>query len=165
MQAGLKAYQKTSITTADKLRLILLMYEACIRHLFKLKEAIEKKNLKKKGEHLSKSIEIINELINSLKDDKNDEVVQFLTGLYVSIIQALGKVNIENDINTVVMAIKYIAQLRSIWKEHVMKANVHSKEGLKGVSNSYKSGEKRILRGGGVNTPTYSNIQSVYGGY
>ena len=121
MYSGLKAYTQTEVTTSDPKKLILLLYDACLKHLLQTREAMLQKDAKSRGEHLGKAIEIINELINSLRDDPKDEAVQFLHGLYTAIIKELGKAGFKNDVSTVNLSIKYIAQLRRIWIDHVMK--------------------------------------------
>lgn len=121
MNKILKTYTQTEVITSDPLKLILLLYDACLKHLFKTRDAIEKGDIRARGEHLGKAIEIINELMNSLSDDTENEAVQFLYGLYMAIIRELGKVPVTNDRKTIELSIKYIAQLRHIWKEHVMK--------------------------------------------
>jgi len=117
---GLKAYTQTEVTTSDPFKLILLLYDAALKHLLTARRAIKDRDAKAKGEHIGKAIEIINELINSLSDDHEDEAVQFLHGMYMAIIRELGRVAITNDAGTVELSIKYIAQMRSIWKERVM---------------------------------------------
>ena len=117
---AINAYRSTEVTTADPLQLILLLYDAGIQDLFRVREGIRARDHKKIGEHLGRAIEILNELIRSLKDDPEDESVQFLNGLYDSIIRELGRVVVTHDTKTVDTAIKYLAQLREIWKKHVM---------------------------------------------
>ena len=117
----LKSYTQTEVITSDPLKLVLLLYDACLKHLLKTRDAIKTQDIQARGENLGKAIAILNELINSLSGDKENEAVQFLHGLYMAIIRELGKVPVTNDLSTVELAIKYIAQLRHIWKEHVMK--------------------------------------------
>ena len=152
-----KQYTQTEVITSDPLKLILLLYDACLKHLFKTRDAIKKKDVKARGEHLGKSIEIINELINSLSDDTEDETVQFLHGLYLAIIRELGKVPLTNDLGTVELAIKYIAQLRQIWKEHVMKEGKRITPPPVSISEELKD-EFKGHHGSMRKVATYSNI-------
>ena len=157
-----KTYTQTEVITSDPLKLILLLYDACLKHLFKTRDAINAGDVKARGEHLGKSIEIINELINSLSDDTENEAVQFLHGLYMAIIRELGKVPVTNDLSTVELAIKYIAQLRHIWKEHVMKEGDTARSRQLKMTEELKKELKRTHKS--TRQPaTYTNLGAFQG--
>ena len=75
--SGTKAYTQTEVATADPLKLILLLYDAGIRNLFKVRDAIKAGDVKARGEHLGKTMEIIGELIT---DDLEYTVDEFPQG-------------------------------------------------------------------------------------
>jgi flagellar secretion chaperone FliS len=50
MSYGLGAYKKTSVETASKEQILLMLYQAAIKNCKKAIEAIEQKNIAKKGE-------------------------------------------------------------------------------------------------------------------
>ena len=162
MTNTVKNYTNTEIITSDPFKLILLLYDACLKHLFLTRDAMKEGDIKARGEHLGKAIQIISELINSLSDDHEDEAVSFLHGLYMAIIKELGKVSVTNDITTVELSIKYVAQLRHIWKEHVMKEKhtvVTDKD--KKASKVRRVDLKQTHCT--VNTVTYSNLGALTG--
>ncbi len=117
---GANAYQTTNITTTDPIKLILMLYDAAIKNLFLAKQGVKENDPVKRGEHLGKAISIITELLTAVQGDPDDETVSFLRGLYSSMLKELIKVNLSNDVKPIDLSIKYIAQLRNIWKEHVM---------------------------------------------
>ncbi len=115
---AVKAYKSTQVMTTDSNKLILMLYDACIKNLFQARDAVTDNNRVRRGETLSKAIDILSELFSSVQGDT--EQAQFLRGIYTAMMLELPKVNLTNDIKTLDLAIKYVAQLRSIWKEQVM---------------------------------------------
>lgn len=115
---AVKAYKSTQVMTTDPHKLILMLYDACIKNLFHARDAVMENNKVRRGETLSKAIDILSELFSSVRGET--EQAKFLRGIYTAMMLELPKVNITNDIKTLDLAIKYTAQLRSIWKEQVM---------------------------------------------
>lgn len=107
-------------------QLILLLYKGAIDRLKLTMEGIEEKNIKKKGENLSKVIAIVSELNASVDTKMNDESTLFLRGLYNSILMELPKVSFNNDIEILKQTEAYISKLKKIWETDVMaKGNEH----------------------------------------
>jgi len=131
---AVKSYKTTHVLTTDPYKLILLLYDEAIKQLFKVREAIKTDDIKERGESLSKVIDIITELLAAVQGDTNDEVVIFLRWLYSNMLTELPKVNINNDLSTVERSIKYIAQLRTIWKKVVEGTNGNIKHNSKEVN-------------------------------
>lgn len=120
-QHGAKAYHKTSVATASKEKILLMLYEGCIRNLKKCKLAMEAKNWADKGLYLGKSQDIINELSNSLNHDVGGDLSKQLEGLYLHLFQETTKANIENDPAKIEHCIKILETLYSGWKEAIEK--------------------------------------------
>ena len=72
MGYGFGAYKKTSITTAAKEEVLLLLYRGAIKHAKNAVTALEKKDIKNKSIHIGKFQDIIIELSECL-DFKIDE--------------------------------------------------------------------------------------------
>ncbi len=121
MYEGAQAYKKMDVNTADPRRLILMLYEAALRHLFKARDAMKRKDVSGKCENLSKSIAIIGELLAAVSPDESNEAAVFLRGLYTAILAELPRANMENDVAAVELSIKYVAQLKAIWEKEVMR--------------------------------------------
>lgn len=139
---GAAAYRMTSITTTDPARLIMLLYEGALKNLFLAREGVVKNDPVKRGEHLGKAISIITELLASVEGDPENEVVQFLRGLYSSMLKELMKVNISNDVKPIELSIKYLAQLKNIWKEQVLEG-----EGRKALDDIQHKAEGNLSLG------------------
>ncbi|MBT7767320.1 MAG: flagellar protein FliS, partial [Bdellovibrionales bacterium] len=66
MNYGMGAYKKTSLRTASKEQILLMLYQAAIASCRKAIVCIEDDNIAGKGEHIAKLQDIIVELSNSL---------------------------------------------------------------------------------------------------
>jgi len=62
MSYGLGQYKRTSVETASREQILLMLYQAAIKNCKKAIEAIEQRNIPKKGEYIGKLQDIIVEL-------------------------------------------------------------------------------------------------------
>lgn len=127
-QYGAKAYHKTSVETASKEKILLMLYEGCIKHFKKCKIAMENKNYSEKGQHLGKAQDILNELSNSLNHEVGGDLAKQLEGLYIHLFQESTKANIENDPAKIAHCIKILETLYSGWSEAVEKLKAGEKK-------------------------------------
>jgi flagellar protein FliS len=104
----------------DPEQLILLLYKGALNRLRLTKEGIEEKDVKKKGENLSKAIAIISELNASVDSKMEDDSTHFLRGLYTAILTELPKVTLNNDLQILGRTERYISELKEIWEKDVM---------------------------------------------
>ncbi len=104
----------------DPEQLILLLFKGALNRIGLAREGIIEKDVKKKGENLSKAIAIISELNASVDSKMADESTQFLRGLYAAILSELPKISLNNDLKTLNRAEKYISELKEIWEKEVM---------------------------------------------
>lgn len=95
MSYGLGAYKKTSVQTASKEQILLMLYQAAIRNCKKAMEAIDQKNVAKKGEFIGKLQDIIIELNNSLDFEVGGDVAKELASLYDYILYSSTQANIK----------------------------------------------------------------------
>ena len=89
MSRHLGAYKKTSVNTASKEQILLMLYQAAIKNCKKAIEAIENKEIAAKGEFIGKLQDIVIELNSSLDFEvggdvalSTDECVVRAIGLY-----------------------------------------------------------------------------------
>ena len=61
-----KAYQATNVTTAKPEKVLLMLYEGCIKFVRLAKTKMVEKKIAEKGKNISKALAIIAELINTL---------------------------------------------------------------------------------------------------
>lgn len=113
-QNPFKAYQKTQVTTARKEQVLLMLYEGCIRYMKLAKQNMLEKKIAEKGKFISKSIDILSELMNTLDHKAGGQLSGDLESLYMFMIDRLIEANLHNrpkDIETVIdlMSNLYVA--------------------------------------------------------
>jgi flagellar protein FliS len=115
MSYGAKTYKKTSITTASREKILLMLYEGCIKNLKMAKKAIEDKNIPEKCKHITKAHDIILELSNSLDHAKGAEVAEQLESLYSYSVSQLLHANLHSDAGAVDSVLKIMTTLYEGW--------------------------------------------------
>lgn len=119
MSYGLGAYKKTSVQTASKEQILLMLYQAAIKNCKKAMEAIDEKNIAKKGEYIGKMQDIVVELSNSLDFEIGGEVAKELASLYDYILYASTQANIKIEKSHLEGCLKVLNTLYEGWTEAV----------------------------------------------
>ncbi len=102
-------------------QLILMLFKGALEKINLVQEGIEEGNIPKRGENLSKVIDIISTLNASLNPNMTDEGTEFLRGLYGAMLTELPKVSTTNDPAILKRIHAYISRLKEIWETDVMK--------------------------------------------
>lgn len=131
MSYGLSAYKKTSVETASQEQILLMLYQAAIKNCKKAIEAIEQKNLGKKGEYIGKLQDIVIELSNSLDFEVGGEVAKELASLYDYILFASTQANVKIEKSHLEGCLRVLNTLYEGWTEAIKQ--------LKTQNNSNKS--------------------------
>jgi flagellar protein FliS len=113
---GSRAYKNASITTASREQILIMLYEAAIRHVKKASEAIEKNKIKEKCESIGKAHDIINELVATLDHKIGGALAADLERLYNFIIEQLVMANLENSVSRLQSCEKVLGTLLEGWK-------------------------------------------------
>ena len=119
MSYGYGAYKKTAVSTASKEQILLMLYQAAIKNTKKAIEAIEQKNLAKKGEYIGKMQDIIVELSNSLDFEVGGDVAKELASLYDYILYSSTQANIKIDKTHLEGCLKVLNTLYDGWTEAI----------------------------------------------
>lgn len=120
---GANQYKQTSIMTASKGQILLMLYEAAIRNVKKAAIAIDQKDLGAKGQAIGKTHDIINELLNTLDFEAGGNIAAELERLYNYIIETLIKANIENSKEKLLTVQKLLETLLEGWRGAVTQVN------------------------------------------
>jgi flagellar protein FliS len=112
----LNAYRQTAVTTASKEQVLIMLYEAAIKHLKKASECCQKNDLAGKGTAVGKAHDIINELSNSLDFQVGGEVAKNLERLYSFMVDQIVQGNMNNDADKFDQARKMMETLLEGWK-------------------------------------------------
>ncbi|MGE7690571.1 flagellar export chaperone FliS [Lysinibacillus sp. NPDC097214] len=109
------AYKQNSVTTASPGELTLMLYNGCLKFLYKAKLAIQEKNIQEKNTNLIKAQAIISELMSTLNMDI--EVSKNMFALYEYINRRLVEANIQNDVAIIEEVEGLVTEFRDTWKE------------------------------------------------
>lgn len=113
---GADQYKKTSVFTASPGKILIMLYEAAIQHVKKAILAIEEHNLEKKGKHIIKAHEILNEFVNTLDLEKGGDIAKDLHRLYDFMISQLIEANIKNKKENLLGIQKNLETLLEGWR-------------------------------------------------
>ena len=104
-----EAYKQTQVQTADKARLVVLMFEGVIRFCKTLKMNIEEGKINDGFYHQTKALQVMAELSNSLDPD-NEELGKVLFNLYEYITVEIAKVNVRNKDTRILVEVTEILE-------------------------------------------------------
>src|SRR3989344_3692434 len=110
-QLKAQQYKSTGVKTASREQILIMLYEAAIRHHKVAIECIEKKDLAGKGQAIGKAHDIINELVNSLDFNVGGQIATDLERLYNFMIEQMIKSNLENSTDCLTQNIKLMETL------------------------------------------------------
>jgi len=111
------AYKTTEINTADRVRIISLMYDGAVNFINLAKERLLEGDLSGKGLYTGKATAVIGELSSSLDMEAGGEIARNLKMLYDYILDRLLFANLHNNQAGYDEAIRVINILREGWKE------------------------------------------------
>jgi flagellar protein FliS len=126
---ALSAYRETRIKTASQGQLIIMLYDAAVKHLDHGLELLENHATGKKDpgkiELINKAVlktqEIITELMVSLDFEQGGEIAKNLFALYTWFNKELLEANIKQDIRRITIIRNMLNELRGAWNEVVAK--------------------------------------------
>lgn len=122
-----QAYQTVQVTTTDKGRLLLMMYEGAIKFLKQAKSGIESNDIVKFCKYLSKGQAIIAELMNTLDFEKGGQIARDLDRLYDFMLFYLTEANLYRDPKRVQKVIGLIDTIYAAYKE-IIEKDLHKKD-------------------------------------
>ncbi len=111
------AYQTVQITTTDRGRLLLMMYEGAIKFLKQSKAGLEANDLAKFCRFLSKGQAIIAELMNTMDFEKGGSIARDLDRLYDFMLFYLTEANLYRDARRINKVIGLLDTIYSAYKE------------------------------------------------
>ena len=124
---GQHQYRQTEVGTADRGRLVVLLYEGAINFLKKAKNDVQEGNIEAKCNNITRAQDVIQELNNSLKMDEGGEIAGNLRSLYFFMERYLVKAKIERDgIKKMDEVIAMLSSLCDVWVEILAKPEVRN---------------------------------------
>lgn len=117
-----KQYAITQVGTADRLQLVVMLYEAAISFLQQAKEKMALKDAVGKGRYLGKALDVIAELNASLNFQEGGEIAANLFHLYNFMTAHLTRANLNWNVEAVDEVLAMLVQLKEAWEEVCRKA-------------------------------------------
>jgi len=119
---GTQAYAKvgveSAVMSASNDQLITLLFDGAISSLVRARLFLLEGNIVKKGESLSKAINIIdNGLKLGLEETSEDDLTRNLASLYRYMVHRLIRANIDNDADGIEEVEKLLRNIADAWKE------------------------------------------------
>jgi flagellar protein FliS len=97
MKNAYQKYKTTSVTSASKEKILLMLYEGAVKFTKRAIKACEDKNIAERGLNIGKAFDIVMELNNSLDHKVGGEIAKNLEQLYMYISDQLTKANISGE--------------------------------------------------------------------
>jgi len=114
-------YRNTSVQSASREKLLLMLYEACINFVKKAVVACEQKDIAARGYNIGRAFDIINELNNTLDHKVGGDIAKNLEQLYMFMTDQLTQSNITGKAEPLHVVLKLLNTLYTGWQEAIAK--------------------------------------------
>lgn len=115
MSNGYGKYKKTSVESASREKILLMLYEGAIRFIKQAKEANAEKKIKERGELITRAYDIIMELASTLDFKVGGAMAENLEQLYIYTMEELTRANITGNEKHLDNALKILSILYDGW--------------------------------------------------
>ena len=112
-----KNYTSVQISTVDRGRLLLMMYEGALKFLNHAKEGLLARDIPKFARFLSKSQAIIAELMHTLDFEKGGQIAKDLDRLYDFMLYYLTEANLQKDATKIQRVINLMETISGAYRE------------------------------------------------
>ena len=126
-----KQYSTVNISTVDRGRLLLMLFDGCLKFLKQAKAGLETKDIPKFAKYLNKSQAIISELMLTLDFEKGGDIAKELDRLYDFMLYYLTEANLEKNPSKVQKVIELLDTIATAYREVI---EGESKQGTKAAS-------------------------------
>ena len=116
-ERAVQSYRKTSVETANQIKLIVLCYEGAIQAINQAKISYEQGDFESKVNHLIKAQNIIQELYSSLNREKGGIIAVNLANLYSYTLNRLVQGDVEKDLGAFDEVMSLLTELLAAWQE------------------------------------------------
>ncbi len=114
-------YKQTSVLTASREQILLMLYEGAIKFTKIALRAMEEKKIAERGQNIMKAFDIVMELQATLDHKVGGELAAQLDQLYAFMMDQYTKANIKSDAEPLKGNIKILENLYDGWKQAIGK--------------------------------------------
>ncbi|MCC6137486.1 MAG: flagellar export chaperone FliS [Bdellovibrionaceae bacterium] len=119
MNNGYGKYKKTAIESANKEKILLMLYEGAMKFIKQAMEAVDNKDIAKRGEYIGRAYDIIMELMSSLNHEIGGEMAKNLEQLYIYSLEELTRANLTGDKKNLENCLKVLNILYDGWSKAI----------------------------------------------
>ncbi|MCF7802886.1 MAG: flagellar export chaperone FliS [Candidatus Marinimicrobia bacterium] len=105
-------YKRQEIQTASPGKIIVLLYDGAIKNLNAAEAAYEAKDYERKSSAITKTQDIIVELMNALNFEQGGEIAERLQSLYTYVMRRLLDADIKKDLKAIDETRNILSELR-----------------------------------------------------
>lgn len=121
MKNAYQKYKTTSVQSASKEKILLMLYESCIKFTKLAIKAAEEKKIADRCHNIGRAFDIVMELNNTLDHKVGGDVSVQLEQLYMFIMEQYTKANISGSPEPLRSCLKILENLYSGWVQAVEK--------------------------------------------
>ncbi|RYZ80844.1 MAG: flagellar export chaperone FliS [Proteobacteria bacterium] len=114
-------YKTTSVQSASREKLLLMLYEGAIRFTKQAIKAAEEKNIAERGYNIGRAFDIVMELNNTLDHKVGGELALHLEQLYMFLMEQFTKANISGSPEPLQASLKVLENLYDGWVQAIEK--------------------------------------------
>lgn len=115
------AYKRTSVMTANRETILLMLYQGAIRFLKQAISAQGADNNEETNSSVSRTLEIVTELRACLNHKVGGDIAKSLDELYVYIIEQVVQGNLEKKPELMKNALSILEHLNETWEQAIEK--------------------------------------------
>src|SRR4051812_21363032 len=109
---GINSYRQTEIQSRSPLELVVMLYDGALRFTADAREAMVRKDIRLRQEHLSRALAIVSELQSTLDMESRGDVAEHLDKLYGFVRDRLVDASIKQDLQPLDEARRILTTLR-----------------------------------------------------
>ena len=126
-QTAYKQYKQVQVKTANREKLLIMLYQGCVKFLRLAKKSIEEENIQDANNYIIRSQDIIRELMNTLDMEKGGNIASNLYQLYDFMNRQLIEANVNKDVEKIEIVEDMMLELLDSWKQ-IVGGNKQNKE-------------------------------------
>ncbi len=137
IMSDVSKYRDVQVLTADKLRIVIMLYEGVLRFNKGAQQAIKDGRIELRNYNINRSIAIITELRDALNMKEGGDIAQKLLSLYIFSIEHLTSGNLESNIDYIENVNRVFEELKGGWEHIASKGPVDAAQSVDRVSISH----------------------------
>src|SRR4249920_334074 len=112
---GINSYRQTEIQSRSPLELVVMLYDGALRFTADARDAMVRRDIRARQQHLSRALAIVSELQSTLDMDTGGEVAERLDKLYGFVRDRLIDASARQDLQPLDEARRVLTTLREGW--------------------------------------------------